>query len=637
MCGIVGFVDIGFDDPKELLESMLQSIYHRGPDSFGVLHENGVSLGMRRLSIIDVAGGDQPIYSDDERYAIIYNGEVYNYAALRERLEKKGVRFKTNSDTETILYTYIHFGLECVNMLRGMFAFCIYDRKNRTLFIARDPSGIKQLYYTRIGNGLLFASELKAVLKCPKVSARPNLSAIDDYLTFRYVPGPQTIIEDIYALPAGSYGIWDSGRFSFQKYWSPPAGQTLDMSKDEIQCRFDELFDESVRIRTISERPVGAFLSGGLDSSAIVASLSRQSSFPVNTFSIGFNWSGDELPLAKQTASDLGCLHNEITCRIEDTAALPNIVWHMDSPMGDGIILPTYLLAKFASEQVTVVLSGEGADEIAGGYFMHKVFHWLAKAQWALPYLGNSNLLKKVIEKTPAHALNVLFDHPAALGEDGKKRLLELLKLVGSKDTRSIYHYLITLFNRADKEKLYAPAMLNSVQQSKGHVVSPPLSEFNSLLNLQFEHWLPSNVLQRLDTLTMAHSLEGRVPFLDRELIEFALRTPHSCKYAYGKNKRLVREYLKKNYPPISKRKKVPFYIPIDKYLQSGPLHEMSRELLSRTSIERRGLFNADHVEGLIKAVHDGNSLVGKQVFSLLVLELWFRMYIDNDMSWNVG
>lgn len=634
MCGIAGYA--GFSPgtvPDWVLNRMVDCMTHRGPDDRGVLHDRQLAIGMRRLAIIDIDQGHQPITTQDGCLSIVFNGEIYNYKEIKTSLEQQGIRFATNSDTETILQAYRHLGPDCLQLFRGMFAFAIADHTTQSLFLARDRLGVKPLYLAQIGNSLIFASEVKAILEHPAVSIDLNLESVDAYLSLRYVPGLQTMFQGIEKFPPGHYMHWQNGKAQVQSYWTVNAS-TEEISEDDAIAQFEQLLDESTRLRMLSERPVGAFLSGGLDSTAIVASLHKQFNAPINTYSVGFNWQGDELSIAAQTAKQLGCNHHEIICSPGDMGLLPKITWHLDEPIGDGIVLPMYLLARLASQTVTVVQSGEGADEILGGYFMHRVLHAASLYSRYTPQWMHKGLVRPVIQGLPSAFLNRFFDYPGTLGDAGKNRLLDFLQKLKTSSHEDQYLFLISLFSDGEKANLYQkPIHLTSNELASP--MKPETADFNELLKLQFTHWLPDDILMKQDKITMAHSLEGRVPFMDHKLVEFAMSLPSRLKIRGKQNKWILRRYLANNYTTtFSKQPKVAFYIPIDQYLTQEPLKGMVETLLSPKSIQRRGLLNEQMVKQLLSTRADSSFLYTKQIFSLLALELWFRIFVDKEKGW---
>lgn len=636
MCGIAGFA--GFPDLDiAVLRAMTQAIVHRGPDDSGACVAAGTAIGIRRLSIIDVAQGDQPITSEDGFHSIVFNGEIYNYREIRLELEGFGRRFRTSSDTEVLLTAYLQWGAACLQRLRGMFTFAILDRRDGALFIARDRLGIKPLYVARPGGKLVFGSEIKALLEHPAVGRTVNPAAVDDYLALRYVPGPHSLFQGIEKFPAAHYMTWKAGTTAVARYWAPSDVPAWTRGAGEAQKAFDAAFDEATRIHMVSERPVGVFLSGGADSTAIVASLSRQVPERLKTFSVGFDWHGDELGAAAETARRLGCDHQEIVCRSEDSALLPRITWHLDEPVGDGIILPMFLLSRLASRSVTVVQSGEGADEILGGYFMHRVLQLASIYTRAVPGWLQDGLIQPMVGAMPVGALNRLFDYPGELGEAGKRRLLDFLGVLRSHTTAEQYRFLISLFGNTERSGMYTSTFAAEVRGRGVSVTSGAGAprDFNDVLALQFADWLPDDILCKQDKITMANSLEGRVPFMDHKLVELCASFPAGFKIGLRRNKLPIRNYLVRNgAADVSGRKKAPFYIPIDNYLATEPLRGMVNELLCESSVRRRGLFQWKAVERIRSTSARNGFLFGKQVFALAMLELWHRLFIDQEKGW---
>jgi len=610
---------------------MLNSIMHRGPDSQGVFVHNDCCLGMRRLSILDVEAGHQPQFSADGRYAIVYNGEIYNYKEIQSSLCLEGVSFQNNSDTEVVLHLFERLGPDCLQHFRGMFAFAILDTLSGAIFIARDRMGVKPLYYFRSNKMLLVASEIKALLAHPIISHRLNPVALDTYLALRYVPGPECLLQGIRKFPAAHWMIWKDGAEKIQRYWRPSLEESPNMSDGEALGRFGELFDESTRLRMLSERPVGLFLSGGLDSTAIAVSVRHSFRVPLKTFCVGFGWKGDELSTAADTARQLGYEHHEVVCQREDTALLPRIAWHLDEPLGDAIVLPMYLLSKLASQHVTVVQSGEGADELLGGYFMHRVTLWAAAYSRYMPDILHRTGLIPMVHAMPAGLLNRLFDYPGDLGETGKQRLLCFLRALKGAGPRERYNSIISLFSQDERDNLLHKDILAKFQrpgfaQEKAQTGALNL---NSMLAMQFEHWLPDDILCKLDKLTMAHSLEGRVPFMDHKLVEFLLSLPARQRLTLRQNKIVLRRWLAQHFrSDFSTRRKVPFYIPVEKYLAEEPLRGVVAHYLDEKRIREAGLFNAHEVEKLRRLSKNHGVLVGKKLFALLMFELWREQFL---------
>ena len=633
MCGICGLV--GFRDDA-MLGAMTASLCHRGPDSAGNLVTETASLGHRRLSIIDLEGGQQPIANEDETLHVICNGEIYNYRELRAGLLARGHRFRTASDTEVILHLYEEDGPECVKRLIGMFAFALWDERQRQLLVARDRVGIRPLYYLQHDRRFLFASEMKSLLHYRGVEPTLDPAAVHRYMALRYVPGPGTLLRGISKFPAAHYAVVKDGRAAFSRYWEPHLYEgPFDRTEEEYLEEFTERFERSIERRLISEVPLGAYLSGGLDSSVIVAAMSKLTKQPVRTFTVGFDYEHDELPEAAATAKQLGCIHTEITCGIEDIGLLPRIVWHLDEPIGDAIVIPMFLLAREAKKHVTVVLTGEGADETLGGYLFHRALlmgHRLARV---VPRAIRQGVLAPVLEHTPTAWLNAAFDYPASLGERGKQKVLDFVGLVGDDHLPQAYLHLISLFDGRDTAGLYSDGFRESLNGAALTVDTvggdnPAAPFLNRALHLQFDHWLPDDILMKQDKMSMASAIEGRVPYLDHELVEFTLTLPPSLKIRRGVPKYILRKYAERLLPKeTTTRGKKPFYAPFERYLEHPEFRDIIDDTLSAESVARRGFFRPEAVERLRQATSAGEFVHAKQVFSLVVLELWLRMAMD--------
>ena len=628
MCGICGFVGIEEDG---LLERMTDILAHRGPDGAGYFESDGVGLGHRRLSIIDLAGGQQPIRNEDDSLVLIHNGEIYNHRELRADLEARGHRFRTRSDSEVILHLYEEFGVDCLEKMGGMWAFALYDRPRGRMFIARDRLGIKPLYYMAVGRRFLFASEMKALLRYNGVQPTLNDESVHDYLAVRYVPGPGSLFNEIQKLPAGHFALVENGRVTLTRYWAPPvAGDLARRRDDDYVDEFAERFERSINRRLMSEVPLGAYLSGGIDSTATVEAMARASSQPVRTFTVGFDFAHDELTAAADTARRLGCLHTEIHSSAADIALLPEIVWHLDEPVGDPIIIPTYQLARRAKQDVTVVLTGEGADETLGGYLFHKAL--LAGGLLArIPRVVRERVLTPIVKATPASVLNLAFQYPADLGSRGKLKLLDFLPLVGADHLPAAFRHLISLFDARDTTWLYSEEFKARLSAGAARADSAAGGPYlDRILALAFESWLPELILTKQDKLSMAHGIEARVPFLDHELVEFTCRLPPSLKIRRGVSKYILRRYARRHLPSSSaRRRKMPFYAPTERYLAEPVFQDMVADTLSERAVRARGILKPEAVAHLRTKMQSGEFMFVKQVISLMTLELWFRMAVD--------
>jgi asparagine synthase (glutamine-hydrolysing) len=629
MCGICGFVGIR---EHGLLQRMTDALRHRGPDGDGYFCADGVGLGHRRLSIIDVAGGRQPIENEDGSLVLIHNGEIYNHRDLRRDLESRGHRFRTASDSEVILHLYEEFGAGCLDRMAGMWTFALYDRIKRRLMIARDRLGIKPLYYVEAGDAFLFASEIKSLLRYGGFEPTLDPQAVHDYLALRYVPGPGGLFREVRKLPAAHYAMVENGRVTLTRYWSPtPIGPVGRRSDEDYLEEFAERFERSITRRLMSEVPLGAYLSAGLDSSTIVAAMARLTAQPVRTFTVGFDFEHDELEQAASTARHLGCIHTEISCRASDIGLLPQIVWHLDEPVGDPIVIPMYQLSRRAKQDVTVVLTGEGADETMAGYLFHKAL--LGGAYLGhLPLAVRRNIVMPLVKATPAGALNLAFQYPAALGDRGKLKLLDYLPLVGGAHLPEAYRHLISLFDDRDTESLYTNDFKAALRARPRPI--PPLATngpyLDRILALQYESWLPEDILTKQDKMSMAHGIEARVPFLDHELVEFTLRLPPSLKLRRGVSKFILRKYAARLLPRATvRRRKMPFYVPAERYLAEPAFQELVADTLSERAVKARGLLEPQAVTRVRNSMQTGEFIFVKQAISLMMLELWFRMAVD--------
>ena len=632
MCGICGFV--GLEDDG-LLERMTTALVHRGPDGEGFFRAAGVGLGHRRLSIIDVAGGAQPIASEDGSLQLVCNGEIYNHAALRNELESRGHTFRTRSDNEVILHLYEESGPECLTRLNGMFALAIWDAPRRRLLVARDRLGIKPMYWAESTGGFLFASEIKSLLRHEGVGSEVNPTVLRDYLELRYAPGPDSMLRGVNKLPAGHYALVENGGPVRQhRYWRQPLceGPFAGSDQDYLD-EFAERFERSVKRRLMSEVPFGAYLSAGLDSSTIVAAMSQTVSTPVRTFSVGFDYEHDELEGAAATAKQFGCDHTEIACKLADLRLLPEIVRHLDEPLGDPIILPMFMLAREASKKVTVILAGEGADETLGGYAFHKAMLTGARIARLAPGWLHRAPLQAGLALTPSRLLDLGFDYPAPLGRRGKLKLIDYAKLLGARQLPAAWRHLISLFDPRDQRGLFSAEFEHELQ---GSATLPARDDgsgapvLNRILDLQFDHWLPDDILMKQDKLSMASGIEARVPFLDHELVEFALRVPPRLKIRGGRTKLLLRRYAERLLPPeTAMRRKMPFYAPMEKFYREPGFQELLQDTLSDRVVRERGIFRPEAIRSLLDSLRADEFVLVKQAFSLVVLELWFRAMVD--------
>ena len=611
MCGIFG-IRGKLDDA--LFHRMDQSIVHRGPDSGGlhVDRESGVAIGIRRLRIIDLALGEQPIHNEDGTVHVVFNGEIYNYLELRTLLEKKGHRFYTRSDTETIVHLYEEYGTACVHMLRGMFGFALWDTRQRRLLLARDRLGVKPLYYWQgAGGQLVFASEIKAILEHPAVPRAVDEEAFLSYLALQYVPHPRTMFAGITKLPPGHILTADATGVTVERYWAPVfADVSRTLSDDVVAGECERLLQESISLRMIADVPVGALLSGGVDSSLIVALMARASSGRIRTFTVGFEEGGgySELSEARRVAEWLGTEHHEeILKPVQVEALLPRLIWHLDEPIADQATIPTYLICGVAAKQVRVVLTGEGGDEIFGGYPRYAWFR-----------LGDT-----LRRRVPAFAALVAAGLRTLPTGPELRRKAELLLGVLPDSERHLRW--VGMFRGADFAGVRGPALLGAIpgdpasDRVKRVLEASGTDPVHRLMALDLDGWFPDNILAKVDKMSMAHSLEAREPLLDHRLVEVLGTIPSRFKVRGLKTKVLLKLVAERLLPPaVVHRRKHPFRVPIGPWLR-GPLYGLSQDLLAPEVLRRDGYFDAENVASLLRAHREGRRVAGKVDYARLV------------------
>ena len=626
MCGIAGYIDLhdtskprDAEERSAILDRMCRVITHRGPDDQGTMLKSGVALGMRRLSIIDLVSGHQPISGEDGSVTIVFNGEIYNFHDLKALLEARGHVFKTHSDTEAIVHAYEEFGPGCLKELRGMFAFAIWDQKERTLFVARDRAGKKPLYYSLGASGtFVFGSELKTLLEHPGVKRELSPEALDAYFTLGYVPDPLSIFTNIHKLPPGHYLKFKDGQVKVSEYWDFEFVETEERSEADYLEGLRELLNESVRLRLISDVPLGAFLSGGIDSSTVVALMSRNMDQPVKTFSIGFHEdSYNELEFARLTANKFGTDHHEFVVTPDICEVVDELVWHFDEPFADSSAIPTYMVSKLAREHVTVVLSGDGGDELFAGYTRYLVERNRGKFE-RLPKSLREGLMRPISQRLPHSTWGRNYIHNVSLNPIA--RYLDSVSVFTSLHRKSLYtNDFVSHLRNGYTEKLFEDIA------SKVKTKEP----LDRLLYIDSKTYLPGDILTKVDRMSMAVSLEARAPLLDHKLIEFVTRVPASLKLAGSETKHLLKEAVKDLIPrEILHRPKQGFGVPIQEWINQQ-LRTRIRETLNDPRTRQRGYVDAKYLNILLDEHERGRRDHSMRVWSLFMLELWHRQFVD--------
>ena len=627
MCGITGFVNSNREAAdRSVLEAMNHAIIHRGPDEDGFYVKENVALAMRRLAIIDLASGQQPMYNEDRTKAIVFNGEIYNYQELREKLDQLGHKFYTKSDTEVIVHLYDEYGPEGLLHLRGMFATAIWDERDRSLFLARDRVGKKPILYSHQANGdLIFGSEFSAVLKHPAVSREVDLEAIDNYMSYLCVPAPMTAFKQIRKLEPGHWLLWKDGEIKTQRYWQPDFSKKIKISEEEAIVETTRILRESTKLRMISEVPLGAFLSGGVDSSAVVALMAQESETPVKTFSIGFEEQDfSELKYAKRVAEHVGAEYSEFIVRPNALDVIPTLVDHYGEPYADSSALPTYYVAKETRKHVTVALNGDGGDESFAGYERY------AAMRIAEKYARVPAALRKVFVEAP-----VSFLPSSELKRSRFRDAKRFLRAANLPRTERYFRW-VTTFNRDTKRELYTDAFAASVAgQDPLSILDEWFAKANgtgtldaTLLTDQMTY-LPNDLLVKVDIATMANSLEARSPFLDHKLIEFAASLPEDLKMSGVGTKSLLKKVAARVVPKdVIYRRKMGFGVPVGKWFR-GEMKDFVRSILLSESSLKRGIVRPEILERYVNEHIAGERDHSFQLWTFLMLELWFQRFID--------
>jgi len=620
MCGICGIATADGTPPDvEALRKMNGRLLHRGPDSDGFFEDSGVGLAMRRLSIIDLEGGDQPISNEDGSVTVVQNGEIYNYRELRAELERRGHRFATHSDTEVLVHLYEEHGDEFVERLRGMFALALWDGRERRLLLARDRFGIKPLYHRHLGGTLSFASELKALVLQPGFSREIDPRAVAAYLAFNSIPAPLTIFADARKLPAGTLAVWRDGELSQARYARPApveAGDARRGPEDALAAELREILRDSVRAHLVADVPVGVLLSGGVDSAGIVALAAGAQAEPVKTFSVGFEEASfDELERARLVAERYRTEHHEIVLRPDAVELFPKLIEAFDEPFGDSSALPTYLVSELAAGEVKVALSGEGGDELFGGYYTYV-------ADLLAPRIGRlAALAAPLIERLPSSDSKVSFDYKAKRFARGAK----LPPLERHHAWKEIFSRPLQAALLGARDPGWDPLDVYRERYAETAAAEP----LARLQDVDLGIYLVDDLLVKTDRSSMAHSLELRVPFLDNEVAATALGLATPLKVRGLAKKRLLRRALAPLLPKeVLRGPKQGFSIPVAAWLR-GPLQPFAREVLSADSLSRQGWLHPPTVAGLLDRHCSGEEDLSRQLWGLIAFTLWFDRYAN--------
>ncbi len=610
MCGLGGYVGTG---SQQVLDKMTGLLAHRGPDAHGTWVGNGAGLAHTRLAILDLSpAGNQPMGDSGGSVYVTLNGEIYNFLELRRELERAGYRFRSRSDTEVLLHGYRHWGESILSRLRGMFAFAIWDVDNQKLLLARDRMGIKPLFYAQLANGLVFASEMKALFAHSSLRAEMEAGAVDEYLALGYVAGPRTIFRGVHALLPGDWLRWQNGTLQEGHYWSPDFHHpVLQGSEDDLVDELDARLNDAVRSHLVSDVPVGVFLSGGIDSSLVAAIAQRHMDRPITTFTIGFSGAGDERAYARQVSAHIGTRHYERLAEPSLEETLPRLVWHLEQPLFDNSVLPTHLVSQLAREQVKVVLSGDGGDEPFAGY------DW---TRWAL-----------ILPSLPLPSVENGWEWAYRAGKIG---MLQRLYYDVSHSSEERYLRRMTASGRF-RSWLYTPEYLN---QRRGHAVdelrvllrdASVRDPREAFLYADLRGFLPDDILFKVDRMSMAHSLEVRVPLLDHQLLEWVLRLPWAMRFRRGRGKYLLRRVAARYLPAANlKPRKQGFTVPVGRWLH-GELGDLARALFASRGFAARGIIRQDKALQLLAMHRSGRYELGHRIWSLVILETWCRVWLD--------
>jgi asparagine synthase (glutamine-hydrolysing) len=627
MCGIAGKLAFNFNQmvSSEEIQRMCNTLTHRGPDDEGLYVNGPIGLGHRRLSIIDLDSGKQPISNEDRTIWTVFNGEIYNYAELKESLVNRGHVFSTMTDTEVIVHLYEEQGEDFLSSLRGMFAIALWDDRRHRLLLARDRIGKKPLFYSIVAeNALVFGSEIKAILQDSGVKRQLNIEALDAYLALLYVPAPLTMFKGIEKLPPGHLLVCENGKINIREFWDlhyqPREATHEEELIEELEC----ILEESVRIRLRSDVPIAAFLSGGVDSSSVVSIMARLMTRPVVTCAVGFeDEEHNELSFAKDIAHRFGCTHHEHLIKSDVANLVPRIVSYFDEPFGDSSAIPTYYVSQMARRHATVVLSGDGGDEVFAGYSRHYLQQLECRLRGFLPGSAGRSLAASASRWLPKVKGRATFK-----------------KLAMMPDQAYAYKHSHSLFTEEEKPRLYsadlrvASALFDPTRSLRDYYNRCDAPDaLDKALYVDMKTYLPDDILVKVDRMSMAHSLEIRSPLLDHKLIEFTAKLPSSLKLKSRTTKYLLKQVMRKYLPTeVLTRPKHGFTMPLGQWLK-GPLRDMVEDCLSGPAATQRGLFNKSFIQTLWSAQLSARGDHSHQLWMLLMFELWHRQYLDTPLS----
>jgi len=619
LCGIAGFTTKNWSAPPERIRQAIATLIHRGPDQQGVFHSSLFSVAAARLKIIDLATGDQPIFSENGDYGIAFNGEIYNHLEIRTELEQLGHRFHTHSDTETVLRSFMEWDKSCFAKLRGMFAVALWQKSTARLVLARDRMGIKPLYISREGEDLFFGSELKAIFVHPEIDRRLSLKGLDCYLSLNYVPSPWTLVDGIEKLPPGEWLEWQDGRISTGSYWTLPSGVEEKLSLDAAKEELDALLKDAVREHLLSDVPLGVWLSGGIDSTTILHYAAQASSSQLKTFSISFHGrSFDETEFFNRAAKQYNTDHLELDLSPEQDlqGAIEEFAYYSDEPSADAGALPVWFLSKLCKTKTTVALSGEGADELFGGYLTYRANRLAARLR-LLPR-GVAQFGLTAFRHWPASDEKISFEYKV-------KRFLE-----GSLMTPARAHVFWNgTFSDAEKESLLKQQLPRSLYQVLSQIdgLPPTSDDLAPYLWLDQKNFLVDDILNKSDRMSMAFSVEVRPPFLDHRVVEFAAKLPASLKIRGTQQKVLLKELMRDKLPQaILQRPKIGFDIPAHDWLR-GPLRGLLEESLRYGATEHGNLFRAEVIDAVFRRHVQKKTNSGYHLWGLMVMFLWMKKW----------